>query len=172
MKFDKKYNAIKMVISDFDGIFTDCKGIIDENGIVSKRIHYHDVLGIALLFYAGIKVAIVTGEEAGAVKYLAGKFENLKVFQGIKEKLPVVKQLAEENCLTPDEIMYIGDDINDFKPLNYAGFRVTVPNATDIVKNIPNIVITEKTGGEGVFREVTDAVLYEKLNNYFAEEIK
>ncbi|MCR5261441.1 MAG: HAD hydrolase family protein [Candidatus Gastranaerophilales bacterium] len=172
MKFERRFDNIKLIISDFDGVFTDGTGIIDEDGRVSKRINYHDVLVIALVFMAGIKVAIITGEEAGAVKYLAGKFPDMKVFQGIKDKLPLVKQLAEENNLKPENILYVGDDVNDFQSLNFVGVKVTVPNSNFMVKSIPDIIITEKRGGEGVFREITDAVLYEKLNARYAGEIK
>lgn len=172
MKFNKSFENIKMIISDFDGVFTDCRGTIDENGCVSKKIHYHDVLGIALAINAGLKVAIITGEEAGAVKYLAGKFDQLKVFQDIKDKLPVVKKLLGEYGIKPENVLYIGDDINDLQVLKYVGIKVTVPNAHETIKNIQDIIITEKRGGDGVFREVTDAVLEKQLNKYFAEEVK
>ena len=172
MKFEKRFDDIKMVISDFAGVFTDGTGIIDENGKVSKRINYHDVLGIALVLRAGIKVSIITGEEAGAVKYLAGHFPEIKVFQGIKDKLPIVKELLEENNLKPENVLYIGDDVNDFRPLSFVGVKVTVPNSNFIIKNISEIINTEKKGGEGVFREVTDAVLYNKLNAHYAGEVK
>lgn len=172
MKFDKSFEKIEMIISDFDGVFTDCRGTIDENGHVSKTIHYQDVLGIALAITGGLKVAIITGEEAGAVKYLAGKFEQLRVFQDIKDKLPVVKNLLAEYGIKPENVLYIGDDINDFQVLQYVGTKITVPNANERIKNIPDIKVTDKSGGDGVFRELVDAVLERKLNNYFAEEVK
>jgi len=172
MKFERRFDNIKLIISDFDGVFTDGTGIIDENGKVSKRINYHDVLGIALVFTAGIKVSIITGEKAGAVDYLAGIFPEIRAYQGVKDKLPVVRQLVEEYGLKPENVLYIGDDVNDFKSLCFAGIKVTVPNSNDTVKKIPDIIITEKRGGEGVFREVTDAVLYEKINAHFAGDMK
>lgn len=172
MKFERRFDNIKLIISDFDGIFTDGTGIIDENGKVSKRINYQDVLGIALAFTADIKVSIITGEKAGAVDYLAGIFPEMRVYQGIKDKLPLVKQLVEEYNLSPENILYIGDDVNDFKSLCFAGIKVTVPNSNFMVKEVPDIIITEKKGGEGVFREVTDAVLYEKIHAHFAGDMK
>jgi len=156
---------IKMVISDFDGIFTDCTGVVDINGCVSKKIHFQDVMAIALAIKAGLKVAIITGEAAGAVKYLGEKFPDLAVFQDIKDKLPIVKQLAAEASISPEQILYIGDDINDYSSLLYAGVKVTVPNAHKKIKDIPNIIITDKKGGEGVFREVTDELLNNKIEN-------
>ena len=84
---------IKMIISDFDGIFTDGTGIVDFEGNVSKRINFHDVLAIALAIKSGIKVVIITGEAAGAVKYLDRKFPELTVHQDIKNKLPLLNRL-------------------------------------------------------------------------------
>lgn len=171
MKFEKHFENIKMIISDFDGIFTDGKGIIDAEGNVSKKIHYHDVIGIGVAIKSGLKVVIITGEKAGAVQYLSNIFAELKTFQGIKDKLPIVKQLAEENDLKPENILYIGDDINDFQAINYCGIRVTVPNANQYIKSIPNIILTEKQGGEGVLREVIDTVLQKKLKEHFVEKL-
>lgn len=163
MELLENTEKIKMIISDFDGIFTDGTGIVDFEGNVSKRIHFHDVIGIALAIKSGYKVVIMTGEAAGAVKYLDKKFPELTVYQDIKDKLPLVMKIAKENNLSPEEILYIGDDVNDFLPLNYAGIKVTVPNANDTIKNIKGINITDKKGGEGVFRELTDALVGRKL---------
>ena len=54
----------------------------------------------------------------------------------------------------------IGDDVNDYDSLLQADFAITVPNAVEKIKNIPNIQITERTGGDGAFREVVDALIY------------
>ena len=162
MKPDKNFEKVKIIFSDFDGVFTDGTGLIDSDGKVSKRINYRDVLGLFLALEAGLKVVIITGEKAGAVDYLSEKFPQIITFQGIRYKLPVVQEFVEKNNLKPENVLYIGDDINDFKSLNYAGVKVTVPNGDDLVKNINGIIITEKSGGEGVFREVTDCLLYNK----------
>lgn len=170
MRLNFNYGNIKMIISDFDGIFTDGTGIVDFEGNVSKRINFHDVLGIALAHKFGIKTVIITGEEAGAVKYLDKKFDELKTYQGIKDKLPLVKKILEEENLLPEQIIYVGDDINDLPSLLFAGNKVTVPNAHTSIKEIKDIQITEKRGGEGVFREVVDSLVYNKYEAVFAGE--
>ena len=162
---NKNFDKIKVIFSDFDGVFTDGTGSIDADGKVSKRINYRDVLGLFLALEAGFQVVIITGEKAGAVDYLAEKFPQITTFQGIRYKLPVVQEFVEKNNLKPENILYIGDDINDFKALNYAGVKVTVPNGDNLVKNINGIIITKKSGGEGVFREVTDSLLYNKTQS-------
>ena len=158
MNVDFDINKIKMLISDFDGIFTDGTGYVNSDGKVSKRIHFHDVMGIAIALKFGLNVVIITGESSGAVEYLNNKFEDLQVFQDVKYKIELVKNLANKYNLKSDEILYIGDDVNDADSLIYAGVKVTVPNANPLIKNIENIKITEKRGGEGVIREVVDAL--------------
>ena len=54
--------------------------------------------------------------------------------------------------------MYIGDDINDTDCLEYAKYKITVPNAAKRIKEIQNIQITTEKGGEGAFREVADCL--------------
>lgn len=158
---------IKLVISDFDGVFTDCTGIVDFCGNVSKRINYQDVLAIALLIRFGIKVAIITGEHSGAVDYLKKKFPELDTFQDIKNKLPVVREYVSSLGLTGKNVLYVGDDVNDAESLMYSGVRVTVPNANQMIKDIKNIIITEKSGGQGVIREITDALIGERIKMEF-----
>jgi len=158
---------IKAVISDFDGVFTDGTGIVDFEGNVSKKINFQDVLAIALLLHFGIKVAIITGEKAGAVDYLKRKFPKIDVFQDIKDKLPVVKEYVFSQGLTSENILYVGDDVNDAKSLLYSGVRVTVPNANPLIKETEGIILTKKAGGEGVIREITDALLGDKIKTTF-----
>lgn len=158
---------IKIVISDFDGIFTDCTGIVDIYGNVSKRIHFQDVLAIPLLLKFGIKVAIITGEHSGAVDYLKKKFPEIAAFQDIKNKLPVVREYVSSLGLSGENVLYIGDDVNDAEALLYSKIRVTVPNANQIIKSINGIIITEKSGGHGVVREVTDALIGERIKMIF-----
>lgn len=162
MSIKSDLSKIKMVISDFDGIFTDGTGYVNSDGLVSKKIHFHDVMGIAVALKFGIKVAVITGEKSGAATYLDKKFDDIDVFQDIKYKIKIVKELAEKYSLSAEEILYIGDDVNDSDALMYAGVKVTVPDAHFMIKNIDGINITDRRGGEGVFREVIDALTKEK----------
>ncbi len=163
MYCEEDKNKIKLIISDFDGIFTDGTGIIDINGQVSKKIHFHDVMAIAIAFKMGYKVVIITGEHSGAVDYLDNKFPMLEVHQGIKHKLELVKEILNKNNIKKEELLYIGDDVNDAESLLYAGYRVTVPNAHPVIKKIENIKITERFGGQGVFREVIDSLTIQEV---------
>ncbi len=151
-------DTIKMVITDFDGVVTDNCVYISDDGIISRKINFKDVVGFYLLKRNGIDVAIISGEKNSAIETIAKNLEIKEVYQNIREKLPVLKEIIAKKNLSQDEYLYIGDDINDLECLNYAKYRVTVPNSTDKVKAVEDIQITEYSGGTGAFREVADCL--------------
>jgi len=151
---------IKLVISDFDGIFTDGSIIINQDGSTSKKLSYLDIMAVSMLVKNGYKFAVVSGEKSAAIDYLANKFDLPDVYQDIRIKAPVVQALMKKYGLKPHETAYIGDDFNDIDALNSVENRFTVPNANYRVKNVPDIQVTEAQGGNGAFREIVDALLF------------
>lgn len=151
-------DTIKMVITDFDGVVTDNCVYISDDGIISRKINFKDVVGFYLLKRNGIDIAIISGEKNSAIETIAKNLEIKEVYQNIREKLPVLKEIIAKKNLSQDEYLYIGDDINDLECLNYAKYAVTVPNSTDKVKAVENIQITKYSGGTGAFREVADCL--------------
>ena len=81
---------IKLIVSDFDGIFTDNSIYIFEDGKSAKKVSYKDLMGVSVAIKNGIKVAIISGSHAGAIDTLSEKFELAGAFQGIRNKLPVL----------------------------------------------------------------------------------
>ena len=152
------FNGIKAVISDFDGIFTDGSVYIDKNLNETKRINYLDVMAVAMLIKNGIRPFLVSGENSGAMEYLNKKFENLEVYGGIRQKINIVKEITEKNGFSKDEVLYIGDDINDLESMLYFTNRATVKNAHPKIKSVPDIYVSDKCGGSGAFREIIDKI--------------
>ncbi len=153
-------NKIKMVVSDFDGIFTDGTITINHDGSTSKTLSYMDIMAVSMLIKNGYKIAIISGEKSSAIDYLANKFDIADVYQDIRIKAPVLQSIMEKYSLKPSDVAYIGDDFNDIDSLNSVENRFTVPNANYRVKNVPNIQITEANGGNGAFRELVDSILF------------
>lgn len=150
--------TIKMVITDFDGILTDNCVYVDEDGKMSRRINFKDVMGLSILYKNGYKIAIISGEKNKAIDILAEKFE-IETYQGIRNKLEIVEQIVKNHGLSDEEWVYIGDDINDKDSLCRAKYAVTVPGAVKKIKEIPNIQITETPSGEGALREIADVLV-------------
>ena len=151
-------NTIKMVITDFDGVITDNCVYISDDGVMSRKINFKDVVGFYMLKRNGIDIAIISGEKNAAIETIAKNLEIKEVYQSIRDKLPILKDILSRKKLSQDEYLYIGDEINDIECLNYSKYRITVPNAADKVKAITNIQMTQVCGGNGAFREVADCL--------------
>ncbi|MBQ9244849.1 HAD hydrolase family protein [bacterium] len=154
-----KNNNIKIFISDFDGIFTDGKLTVYSDGRTSKVIDYKDIMAVANIIKGGIKFAIISGEKSAAIDEMQKKFPMIDIFQNERNKLNILKSLLGKYQLTPENTLYMGDDINDIECLKYVKYPITVNNAHDSVLNIENIFITTRTGGNGAVREVADYIL-------------
>lgn len=150
---------IKMVISDFDGIMTDNTVIINEDFTMSRRLNFKDIMAVSMLKKAGVELAIISGEKNSAIQIMAEKFDLKEIHQGIRVKIDVLKDILERSNLKPEEVIFIGDDINDIECLNYVGTKITVGHAVDAVKKVKGIQITSQAGGSGAFREVVDCLL-------------
>lgn len=150
---------IKMIITDFDGIFTDGSVYIDDDRKITRKISFKDVMGVSILVKNGYKVAIISGEENSAIKMIAENFKLEDVYMKIRKKIDVLKQILERHNLSADEVLYIGDDVNDKECLEFVKTKITVPNANKKIKAIENIQITEAFGGDGAFREVVDEIV-------------
>ena len=151
-------NTIKMVITDFDGIITDNCVYIDSKGEMTRKLNFKDVMAFSILKKNGYKIAIISGEGNSAIKVLDEKFNLDEVYENIRIKIDVLKSIIDKYNLKSDEYLYIGDDINDVEALEFAQYKITVPDAVKRVKDIPNIQQTTQRGGDGAFREVVDCL--------------
>ncbi len=151
--------TIKMIISDFDGIFTDNSVIINADKSISRKVSFKDIMGVSLLVKNGYQVGFISGENNPVIELLAEKFNLKEIHMDIRDKLTVLKEIISRNNLNLDEILYIGDDVNDKLCLEFVQTKITVPNANKKIKEIDGIQITENCGGDGAFREVADCIL-------------
>lgn len=154
---------IKLIITDFDGVLTDGSICIDDNMVTSKKMSYKDLMGIFQAVKNGINIAIISGEKSRAIDYLKQKCPSIETYQNIRIKIDILKDLVIKHHLTPDEVVYIGDDVNDILCLETVKYKVTVPNANWQIKKINGIQITNNNGGDGAFREVVDSIICPKF---------
>ena len=150
---------IKMVITDFDGIITDNCLYVDNNGNMTRKINFKDVMAFSILQKNGIKTAIISGESNAEIEILAKKFDIKEIHQNIRNKIQVLKDIVEKYSLSKEEFLYIGDDINDYEALMYSKNAFTVPEAVDKIKSISHIKITKSPSGAGAFREIVDILI-------------
>lgn len=151
-------STIKLIFTDIDGVWTDGGMYYDNAGNEWKKFNTSDSAGILFARAAGIKVAIVTGEETLIVKRRAEKLKVEYVFQGVVDKLTIASKLCAELGISLRECAYIGDDINDIGLLKAVGFSGCPLNAPSYIKELAHYVTT-LAGGEGAFREFVERIL-------------
>ncbi len=154
-----KPQNIELIVSDFDGIFTDGKIEVFSDGRTSKKLDYKDIMGIAVVIKKGIKFAILSGEKSVAIDLIKEKFPTVDTFQNERNKINVLKSLIEKYNINSKNVVYLGDDINDIECLNYVGYPISVPSAHKRVKEVKGIHITKSDCGNGAFREIADSIL-------------
>ena len=155
---------IKMIVSDFDGIFTDNSVYFFDFENKVKKLSFKDLMGVSVAVKNGIKVGIISGEKSKEIDYIAEKFSLCDTHQGIRNKLPVLEEIKSKYCLNDDEIVYIGDDVNDIECLNSVKYAITVKQANYKVRELPSIQFTQADAGDGAFREVVDNIVELKNN--------
>ena len=151
------FSNIECLVSDFDGVMTDNRVLVHQDGTESVWCSRSDGLGISLLREAGLKVLVLSTEENSVVATRCKKL-GIEFFQNSKDKLKVLKEIAHKRDLKPEHIVYIGNDINDLECMSWVGIAVSTADAEQVVKDISNIVTTKK-GGYGAVRELADLIL-------------
>ncbi|MCA8944467.1 MAG: acylneuraminate cytidylyltransferase [Planctomycetes bacterium] len=150
--------AIRLVLTDVDGVLTDGGMYYSESGDELKRFNTLDGKAFELLRDAGIETGIVTAENVALNAARARKVKADHVFQGVTDKLGVVTRLCAERGFDLSEVAYIGDDLNDLELLLAVGWSACPATATDRVRAVVDHVC-EREGGRGCLREWVDRVV-------------
>jgi YrbI family 3-deoxy-D-manno-octulosonate 8-phosphate phosphatase len=153
---------VRLLCVDVDGVLTDAGMYYGADGEVLKKFNTRDGLGLARVREAGVAVAIISGEDSAIVHARATKLKIDQVFSGVANKLDVVKDLAASHNIAPEEIAYIGDDLNDLSAMKSVGFPCAVADAADPIKDAAQYV-THRRGGDGAVREVCELIIASKL---------
>jgi len=155
---DKRAADVKLLVLDVDGVMTDGRITINEQGEEVKSFDVKDGLGLRLLMNAGIDVVIITGRKSKSVAYRAEELGIREVYQGVKDKGALFSDLVKRKKLEKEQVCCIGDDLPDLPLFQLAGVSVAVADAVSEVQN-EAIFITKNRGGNGAVREVCDMIL-------------
>ena len=153
-------SKIKMVVSDFDGVFTDGSVYISEKNEVQKKLNFKDIMGVSILVKAGIDFGIISGEKSNILDYFKEKFNLKEIHGGIRQKGIVLEEIMNKYDLSKDEIIYIGDDINDIPAFELTDYPVAPKNRNPVLDfKVHNLQITDSFGGDGAIREIADLLV-------------
>jgi YrbI family 3-deoxy-D-manno-octulosonate 8-phosphate phosphatase len=155
----KKARKVKLVLTDNDGVLTDTGVYYSGAGEMLKRFSIRDGMGVERLKkILKIGTGIITGELSDSVKKRAEKLEIKELHLGVKDKPDVLKKILKANNLKPENIAFIGDDVNDTELIKLAGLTASPADAMPDIKKIVDYVCDEK-GGNGAFREFAELII-------------
>ncbi len=153
-----KARKIKLIVFDVDGVLTDGKLYLGENGNEYKAFNTRDGLGLVMLKNAGYHVAVITGRSS---KIVSERMEALGInylYQGQENKKEALMDILGKLGLSPEESAYLGDDLIDLPAMNRVGLSIAVNDAHPFVIKSAHAV-TENRGGKGAAREVCEFIL-------------
>ena len=153
-----KAKKIKMLLLDVDGVLTDGRIILDNQGNELKAFHVRDGHGIKLAQRAGIVIGIITGRKAEVVNIRARELAIEEVHQGALDKIVVYESVLGRYGLSDEDVAFIGDDAIDAGILKRVGLSVAVADCDPSVKPFADM-ITKAAGGRGAVREVINLLL-------------
>lgn len=159
---------IKLLILDVDGTLTDGKIYISNSGEEMKAFNVKDGYAIKeILPQIGIIPVIITGRKSKIVEIRAKELAIKEVYQGVKDKIQIYKELKSKYNITDENIAYIGDDFNDLVILKRIYYSACPQDAVEEVKEVCNFVM-ERKGGEGAVYEYI-MILFQliKGNEYY-----
>jgi len=151
---------IKLIVLDVDGCLSDGKLTYSSNGIESKNFNVKDGLGITTWIKMGHAVAIITGRNSEIVKRRAEELGIQHLYQGIRDKDRVLKELVSSLSLEFSELGAIGDDLNDYNMLSLVGRSFTPSNGVKEIQSLVDTTLNSK-GGDGAVREMIDILVDE-----------
>lgn len=149
---------IRLLSCDVDGVLTDGRVFVAEDGRELKMYSCLDGLGMKWLERSGVVVAWITGSKTAAVAQRARTLGIARVIAGAENKLDPWERLRNELSLEPDECAHIGDDLPDLPLITRCGLGATVPHAPEPLRRRAHYV-TRTEGGAGAVRELAELIL-------------
>ena len=149
---------IKLIVFDVDGVLTDGKLILGENGNEYKSFYVRDGQGLVMLMKTECNVAVITARTSNIVAERMASLGIKHIYQGVENKGQALKKLIDKLSITFAEVAYVGDDVIDLPAMNKVALPIAVADAHPEVKKIAKF-ITEKNGGEGAVREICELIM-------------
>jgi len=146
-----------MLVFDFDGVLTDNLVHLDQNGKESVSCSRADGLAFDVLRKLDKPTFILSTENNPVVTMRAKKLK-IPVVQGVDDKVEVMKKLVNKNNYNLKNILYVGNDLNDYLVMQLCGYTICPADSHSKIKEISDVVL-KTNGGNGVVRELLEDVL-------------
>ena len=148
---------LQAIIFDFDGVLTDNAVYVDQNGVESVRCSRSDGLAFDALRKTSLALFILSTEKNPVVTARAAKLR-LPVIQNCSNKKQAILDLVESSNYSLDAILFVGNDLNDYRAMETCGFSACPGDSHPHVKDLATFVL-KTNGGQGIVRELLEDVL-------------
>lgn len=149
---------VKLIVLDVDGTLTDGSLVFGDAGEQVKTFHVADGLGIVMAKSVGMRFAVLSGRRSAAVERRMNELGVSDIVQGTGDKGATLRALMERLRMQPQEVAFVGDDVNDLPAFSVAGVKIAVADAAQIVRDRADYV-TPRAGGRGGVRDAIDEIL-------------
>lgn len=148
---------IRLLILDVDGCMTEGKIIYTADGTELKNFNVKDGFAIRQWIKMGHHAAIITGRDSSIVAHRAKELDIVHVYQGVKDKRAVGEMVCQELGISAEETAAIGDDLNDYRLLQWVGSPFTPYDGSDYLKSFVHVL--ERRGGDACVREMIEKII-------------
>lgn len=149
--------TVSLVAFDFDGVFTDNRVWVTEDGKESVACHRGDGLGLAMLRARGVRMVVLSTESNPVVAARCMKL-SLDCQHDLKDKAAALRSLAQERQIDLENVIYVGNDINDLECMEAAGYSVSPADAVPAALARADLVLQTR-GGYGAVRELCELII-------------
>jgi len=150
-------DSIDALVFDFDGVLTNNLVYLNQEGVESVACSRADGLAFDVLRKINKPTFILSTEKNSVVTMRAKKLK-IPVIQGVSDKVLAIKELARENNYHLKNILYVGNDLNDYLVMKVCGYTACPIDSHPKIKEVSNYILSTK-GGNGVVRELLEQVL-------------
>ena len=154
----EKAKQTRLLICDVDGVFSDGRIYMGNQGEELKTFHTRDGYGVKALMATGVDVAVITGRRSQIVEQRMGALGITHLVQGCDDKLSAFQAMLTNVGLSAEQCAYIGDDLIDWPVMTEVGLSVCVADGHPWLKAHAGYV-TQTRGGEGAVREIADLIM-------------
>ena len=165
--YKEKLKNITTFIFDYDGVLTEGIVWLTEKGEPLRTANVRDGYALQLAVKKGYRVAVISGGKSNSTSNRLRSLGINDIFLGVEHKIDVFDEYVKKNGLSEDEVLYMGDDIPDYKPMGKAAVAACPADAAEEIRAIADY-ISHYNGGKGCVRDMIEQVL--KLQNNWMKD--
>jgi 3-deoxy-D-manno-octulosonate 8-phosphate phosphatase (KDO 8-P phosphatase) len=167
--FKDELKNIKAFIFDVDGVLSRDTSPLNEDGDPVRTANVKDGFAIRIAVNLGFPVAVITGGYIERVRLRHEKLGVIYYYDKVRDKVESLKDFTMKTGIDPQNILFMGDDLVDYKIMTEVGIPVCPKDAVADIKAISKYV-SDKSGGEGCVRDVIEQTLRAQ-NKWFTQEM-